>query len=340
MKKKSIISVIVPVYNVEKYIDKCLYSICNQTYSNLEIILVNDGSTDSSLEKCNQFANKDKRIKVVTQNNKGLSAARNTGIAQSKGEYLVFIDSDDYISNNMIEKLYSNLIKNKSDLCICDFEMVYGEEMINLNEDKIDNDSESIVYDKYEALLQLYGKKSDRFNVAWNKIYKRHIFDTLVFPEGKVHEDMYVMHRVFDKCDRISFINESLYYYVQRNDSITGQKFNLKALDILGAFEDRIKYFEELGEVRLKMITYIKYINQILMLHAKLIKFYSERKDISELLEKKYSILKLNIIENYAILKDTKLNKKEKLKFWIIANVPDKLVIRFIDKNVNVFIKE
>ena len=220
--QKDLISVIVPIYNVEKYLDKCVESIVNQAYSNLEIILVNDGSPDSCLEKCEEWKKKDKRIIVLNKENGGLSSARNAGIDICKGDYIVFVDSDDYIHTKMIEKLYNNLKKYDSDVSICNY-FIDNEKSIYPYIGKF----EDFAINGNEKYDYLYNRYQVMTIIAWNKMYKREIFETLRYPDGKIHEDEYIIFDVLEKAKKISYVSEPLYYYLQRQGSITS-KFNMK----------------------------------------------------------------------------------------------------------------
>lgn len=232
------ISIIVPIYNVEKYLDTCINSICNQSYTNLEIILIDDGSPDNCSEICDNWKIKDDRIIVIHQKNGGLSNARNTGIDICTGKYIIFIDSDDYIDRNMVKKLYDNINKTKSDISICDYYLEKNKK-ISLN-----NYPEVIfcttASDKFDYLFNEYSTVT---TVAWNKIYKRQLFEKLRYPDGKIHEDEFVICELLEMADKISYMLEPLYYYVQRNNSIMKQ-FNLKRFDCVEALEKRIDFFE------------------------------------------------------------------------------------------------
>lgn len=235
------ISVIVPVYNVEKYIEKCINSIRHQTYKELQIILVDDGSTDDSGALCEKVAEQDVRIIVVHQSNGGLSAARNTGIIHATGEYLAFIDSDDYIHPQMMEVLLNNMKIADADLSVCNFKRVSEEENPTLD-DVIGKGYE--IYTGKEVMAQLYRKNLVTV-VAWNKLYKRELFEKIRYPKERVHEDEAIIHRILEKCRRTVYSEQQLYFYVQRTNSIMGQMNEKRINDALTAFEDRVKFFFE-----------------------------------------------------------------------------------------------
>ena len=213
---KDKISVIVPVYNVEKYLEKCIWSIINQTYSNLEIILIDDGSTDNSGKICDEFLEHDNRIKVVHKKNGGLSSARNAGLDIATGEYIGFVDSDDWIDVNMYDNLFKVAKQENSDIIECNFQKVYdGKE----EEVKIYNSFVINSFNNIEALKQhLNGKYF--YRCVWNKLYRRILFKDIRFPEGKVAEDLFTTHQVFYKAKIVSHVNFVGYYYYMRCDGI------------------------------------------------------------------------------------------------------------------------
>ena len=219
MANQELISVIVPIYNVEKYLKKCIDSIINQTYKNLEIILVDDGSPDNCGKICDEYAKNDKRIKVIHKKNGGLSDARNAGIDIAKGKYIGFVDSDDYIVSDMYEYLYNILIENSSDISICDYEYYYEKNNII---GKSNNVKINETVDKKEALRRLMGNSIG--NYAWNKLYKRDLFNDVRYPVGKKMEDCGTTYKLFYLSNKITIGNERKYYYLQRDDSILHKK--------------------------------------------------------------------------------------------------------------------
>lgn len=229
-----LISVIVPIYNVEMYLPRCVYSIINQTYSNIEILLVDDGSTDSCYEIIKQFEKEDLRIRIFHQKNGGLSAARNTGIDNAKGKYLAFVDSDDYIHPRMLEILYCNLKKNEADISICDFYWIHDGE--NTTE-YLENTTS--VYEGIEVLHRLIGDDVVSV-VAWNKLYRASIFKTVRYPRGKLHEDEYVLHEVYSQCFRTVYTDAKLYYYIKREGSISDKRSARNIIDGHEAFCRRL----------------------------------------------------------------------------------------------------
>lgn len=225
-----LISVVVPVYNVKRYLKRCIDSIEKQTYKNIEVILVDDGSNDGSEIMCDEFEKKYENIKVVHKENGGLSSARNEGIKIATGKYIGFVDSDDFIDEKMYECLYNNLIETESDISVCKPYQYSQEDEIceSKEEEKI------ITYEGIEILRNMY---RDYFTivVSWNKLYKKELFDEVKYPEGKIIEDAAVIHYLLNKSSKIVISNLELYFYYQREDSIMHNS-NMRILDELDRF--------------------------------------------------------------------------------------------------------
>ena len=225
------ISVIVPVYNVEQYLERCVDSIINQTYTNLEIILVNDGSTDNSGKLCDELAKKDERIRVIHKENGGLSDARNRGIDESESDLVGFIDSDDYIDSDMYEVLLKNLNDTDADLSMCALYDVYN----NTPEAQVTNKGTWKL--SSEQAIKMVMEAKILSVTAVNKLYRKSLFTDLKFEVGKIAEDAFIMIKLLDKCEKIVATNEKKYYYVHRENSITTQKFSTKFLNVIEAYE-------------------------------------------------------------------------------------------------------
>ena len=233
--KEPLISIIVPIYNMQDYLEKCVKSIQQQTYKNIEIILVNDGSTDSSKEICEKLKNEDSRIKIINKDNGGLSSAKNAGINAATGDYIGFVDSDDHIEKNMYEFLYNLIIRNDADISICG-------RYIELENGKIyqKQKSKTLVMDTLQALIVLNSYRD--FDMAsWDKLYKKELFDNIKFPIGKLCEDFFTTYQLFDKCKTIVYSSEPKYYYFQRNNSISrNKKINFFSLE---ASKSQVDFF-------------------------------------------------------------------------------------------------
>ena len=213
-----LISVIVPIYNVEKYLDKCIESIVNQTYKNLEIILIDDESPDNSPKMCDKWLKKDKRIKVIHKKNGGLSDARNVGLKIAAGDYIGFVDSDDYIDSRMYEILLSNIKKYNAGISICSYVDEYDSGKTKIGKHF---DEKIVVLDKMDALQNLILEQNIT-NHAWNKLYKKELFDGIEFPVGRKMEDVATMYKLFERTNTLVCSNYIGYHYIQRDDSIMG----------------------------------------------------------------------------------------------------------------------
>ena len=239
------ISIIVPVYNVEKYLENCIESILNQTFKDFELILVDDGSTDNSGKICDIYEKKDSRIKVIHKNNGGLSSARNTGLDIACGKYVGFVDSDDSIHPKMYEVLYNLIKKYKSDISCCNYKRTYD---IFSKEHKALNLKEVIEMSNIEAIEKLYDKDLGvRLVVAWNKLYHKRLFDNIRYKVGRIHEDEFIAHRILYKCKKITYVDNELYYYLQREGSTMSKKSYKRKVDALLSKSDRMRFCNKVG---------------------------------------------------------------------------------------------
>lgn len=234
---KSKISIIIPVYNSDQFLEKCVDSVINQTYKNLEIILINDGSTDDSLSICAKYSKLDNRIIVVNQENKGVSEARNSGICVSTGDYIGFVDSDDYISHDMYEKLLVSALKHNSDITECGYFRVDTSDNIIDKSDFYD----LILTGNYECMYYYLTKNNTTdFNV--NKLYKRKIFSLIKYDSLKYSEDYLVNVKAHYYCEKKTVIKDRCYFYVNHNDSAVNQDFNETKFDIIKSAEMAIEF--------------------------------------------------------------------------------------------------
>lgn len=244
--EKELISIIVPVYNVKKYLKKCLDSLLNQTYKNLEVILVNDGSTDGSDKICDEYAEKDSRVVCISQQNLGLSAARNAGMKIAKGQYFAFVDSDDYVHKDFILTLYKCIKKNNASIALCQ-RLEIDENAINkkIDECVINDDKNEYIISGKDAFLELYRDDSVDFIVAWNKLYHRKFLDDLNFPQGKIHEDEFAIPMLLYGADKIVYKKLPLYFYIKRQGSIMLDGFSIRHLDLEEALQKRIDFYQK-----------------------------------------------------------------------------------------------
>lgn len=278
---RPLISVIVPIYKVEAYLERAVNSVLYQTYENLEIILVDDGSPDNCPQICDDYRKKDARVRVIHKENGGLSDARNAGIAIARGEYVAFLDSDDYIARQFIDKLYNACIKHDSDIAICQYEISNERgntfenrnqnpsemektdlETINKEDIIINEEIQFQTFSRRELLFQMYEEYHPRntdFIVTWNKLYKRKLWNNICFPKGRIHEDEATTYKIYDKCTSGIYIQEKLYVYYQTDDSITRQHFGAGRMDWFTALRERIEFFARLEDKQLMLQSYKAY---------------------------------------------------------------------------------
>lgn len=239
------ISVVVPVYNVERYLQRCIESIINQSFKNYEIILVNDGSTDNSLNICLQYKKAYTNVTVLNKKNGGLSEARNYGIKIAKAKYVCFVDSDDYLEKDYLKTLYQSVMDNNADVAMCEYYLTneFGRKYKRC---KFNEPRNYTRINGYQCLKYLYKDGYTPNVVAWNKIYKREIFNHLQYEVGKYFEDEYMAVPLFWNINYVSLVRQPLYNYVQRSGSITNTSMNIKKVkDIMTFKKKRINFFKE-----------------------------------------------------------------------------------------------
>ncbi len=316
----NLISIIIPVYNVEKYLNRCVKSVVNQIYSNLEIILVDDGSDDSSPAICDEWAKRDSRIRVIHKDNGGLSSARNIGLDISNGDYVYFLDSDDEIIGDTINILYNLIIKYKCEMSFGRFVRVFEDDSLSFEQPPFTNKIKLLEEDEFWRYY--YSLNFDEISVnliiSCNKLIKKSVFNDLKFELGKINEDEFIIHRIIAKCDKIVFTDTPLYKYYQHSCSITSNTKH--CADPFYALYDRCEYFINsykdyslLSFEHLYIMSKWKYfeIKQFDYKEAKRIRFY---------FTKIYKIIK----------KSATLTKKQKLIYASFCN--NELFYRIIKK--------
>lgn len=242
-----LISIIIPVYNTEQYLDRCVESVLAQSYRAVEVLLIDDGSTDSSGALCDRWAEKDARVRVVHKENGGSSSARNIGLDMAKGDYIAFADSDDYLAPDMLALLYSALKSNLADMSICNFHFV-DETGAYTEGEKLASPITAGVDTGFDIIKKIVGKNSWYYHPAWNKLYKRSLFSDIRFPLGVVcGEDAFIVHRLLGKCSAVACIDDRCYYYTQRADSVTSNRSQRDILTDAESFLDRAIYCYENG---------------------------------------------------------------------------------------------
>lgn len=303
-----LISIIVPVYNVEKYLDKCVVSIINQTYKNIEVILVDDGSKDSSGKLCDELEKIDKRIKVIHKKNGGLSDARNAGIKVAKGQYIGFVDSDDFIENDMFEILYKLNKKYNSDISIVSFYEIYNEKVIGVRKSKEEQE-----LTKIEAIKELLIDTKIQ-SYAWNKLFKRELFDGIEFPTNKNFEDIATTLLLFEKANKVVLYENPKYYYVRRDNSIIGTRNYKTYKDYLDVIYDKYIYLDGKYE-ELDIYNAYNFVINTIWVYSIIVVF--ELEELYKEFEKHFQLLK-NLIEKYGEKITEKLDNYNKVILYMM----------------------
>ncbi len=312
------ISVIVPIYNSEKYLKKCIESIVNQTYKDLEIILVDDGSADNSGNICDEYANKDKRIKVVHQENKGQATARNEGLMIAEGEYIAFVDSDDYIAPDMYELLYRMIKDHDCDIAMCGHKEIYEDK-----ESSSRQECDDIYLDKNAMWQEVFGCLN---NAVWNKLYRKSLMGDVNFPTRMMHgEDLIFNLNYLKNCENGVLNKSEKYYYIQRKGSVTNSKFSEKKLTEISTKDLALEMVKDYCPTQIDNARKFCFRARMNLIRS-IVKADKENEYTAKLQEfKKY------VDENYKIIK-TALLKKEKAEYQLFNKFPQvyKLLIKMI----------
>lgn len=304
---KELVSVIIPVYNIEQYVDECIYSIVNQSYPELEILIIDDGSTDSSGNRCDKWAKKDLRIKVIHQKNQGLSGARNVGINVCRGEWITFVDSDDVVSKDYVKILLELAKKYKTAISQCYFADICDMEETEENiEEGVLESVQFLLSEKYQTM-------------AWGKIYKREVFEKERYPYGKIHEDVGVTYRVVYDAMRVSFTTQKLYFcHPERTDSINSSgRFYRERLVILQFLKEQILFYESKKEEKLIEKGYRDYAYMLLTDYSKTRKVLGDR-EIANKIKKEYQKICF-----YVVKRDENISLKTKILLILCFFCPE-----------------
>jgi len=321
MGNDSLVSVIIPVYNVEQYLKRCVKSVIEQTYPNIEIILINDGSTDSSGEICHELEKTDERILLIEKENGGLSSARNAGLEMATGEYVTFIDSDDYVSVEYVEILLKLCKKFDAEISLCD--LAKGKAH---NHQFTTEQRQVRFYNGIECLRSMY--LISAFESASCKLFKKQLFEGIEFPVGRIMEDAATTYKLIYRAKKIACIPNQLYYYFQSTGSIIRGKFTLYNLSGLKSYEERFTFFLEIGEKALYERAQQQYEAVMLKWYYCVKRYYPEEKVLIKEMHQK-------ICETYKILKESP-EIKEYIKIgafigtrmpYCIGMICDKLVL-------------
>lgn len=236
MNKQPLISVIIPVYNLENYIEKCLDSVLSQTYKNLEILVVDDGSTDSSPSICDKYSQSDSRIQVFHIDNGGAAHARNIALEKMTGEFVTFVDGDDYIDSTYIEKLYNNMTDKNADISICKWIDVYEDSNATAIPETYTKTFDTA--SGLEALMY----QVDYDSAMWVKLYKSNLFEGITFPEGNLYEDLAIIYKIFERAKTIAYTDYAGYFYLLRSTGTTLIKFKPKKMDLIDVLDEMETY--------------------------------------------------------------------------------------------------
>lgn len=302
-----LISVIVPVFKVEKYIHKCIDSILSQTFNDFELFLVDDGSPDNCGKICDEYAEKDSRIIVIHKENGGLSDARNAALNRVNGEYITFIDSDDYVSAYHLETMFNALEITGADIALAN--------ITSFNDEEYDDS----LYKPTTEMKTLTG--IDIFSTlnrpnACAKLYKKNIYSNIRFPVGRLYEDVFIWHDVLSKVDRIVLTGVNSYFYYYRTDSIMHQEYKLAFTDIIDAIELRVKKLEELGLQDLanenRTFIYSRVGAAFAFLDASVPENKNRLNEIKEIYDNEY----------HKLMKTTN-NSKQKFRYWLLKHSPN-----------------
>lgn len=285
--KEQLISIIVPIYNVEDYLGKCIESIVCQTYKNIEIILVNDGSTDACGQICDKWEKLDNRIKVIHKENGGLSDARNAGLKNVNGEYIGFVDSDDWIEKDMYEIMLAELVDNKADVAVCAYREFY-DDVQNISQNKGGN---SFIFGADQFLEQII--RGSTYSV-WKYLYKRNIIEKMTFKKGVYYEDVLFTTEVMTKINRIVYIEKALYNYRKRIDSIVGKNLIKKNItDFIWVFRRQQRLLYDTAYLKAAQRYYYK---GLLLLKEKVYR-QSKDRELLNIIKKEMSRCKIDYRE-------------------------------------------
>ena len=255
------ISIVVPVYNVFEYLNRCVRSLLEQTYSNLEIILIDDGSTDGSGGLCDELASSDPRIKVIHQKNAGLSGARNTGLDNASGEYIFFCDSDDFLDRDALHHMHDKICMDGADIVACGFSNVW-DDYARTGREEVITDGRPGTWSGNEASVQMM-MSNNVCTVVWNKLYKRTLFDGIRFPKGVFHEDEATTYKLLFRSKVVSYTPAPFYKYYQRSAGIMAGGLLGRYEDLITALRDRTDFYKEQGDSRLEQYSWVSFLERI-----------------------------------------------------------------------------
>lgn len=310
--EKNKISVIVPVYNVEKYVSKCLASIIGQSYKNLEIIVVNDGSTDNSGVICDEYARSDNRVTVIHQKNSGVSSARNSGLEIATGELIGFVDGDDFIDTNMYEELVRQMIDENADIVCCAYKQIYPDKVVDFSDGSITIFNGMEMFEEYITVKN----RCMMSPAVWNRLFKKELFENLKFENGRIFEDKKITCETLTKIKKGVYVNKTYYNYVQRDKSITRKMLTNGKID---DFIFMNKYQNEMVEKHLSKECYAKCLE---IYYCILLDYFCKsykNKNIQRKKELKAAMKEVRSVAIQSFIQNVHIPKKDKILLKISA---------------------
>lgn len=279
---RPLVSVIVPCYKVEQYLSNCIESVTNQSYNNWELILVDDGSPDASGHICDEYADKDKRIRVIHKENGGLSSARNAGMKIMRGDFITFLDSDDFLHKDAIMEMMNLAIKYDAQIVQCDYAKGRDKRFPDWNREET-----ICCYDNHSIFTKFAAKI-----ILWGKIYKRELLDGIVMPEGIINEDDWTTWKIYYRATKIIVTSRPLYYYTINPNSIMSNASKRPDTTYYGAYNERILFFSKKGEKDLEEISRLQFCKSLLLSYSN-----------NQLSEKQHTDIRRRFKENWQILR-------------------------------------
>lgn len=322
--EEELISVVVPIYKVEKFLPTCIESLIKQSYKNMELILVDDGSPDLCPQICDKYKQLDSRIKVIHKTNGGLSDARNAGIEIAQGEWITFVDSDDYVGDDFLKTLYIMARKSNADISICDYESVLDD---GAEERKY---THVVEYNNVECLKKTYIPEVHGMEfTAWGKLYRIGLFRDLGirYPVGKIHEDTFTTYKLLYEANRIVFFDAIEYFYRRREESIMTSAFNKKRLVTLDATREACQFFERKKESELLELAINMHLRNYVCIYNDL---YKNRNNINN-----YTAVKRNVLKKYRedfqyYIKKSNFKVRKKIFYTMFYILPADFYIKLL----------